>query len=133
MEKTNVRVDFRIMGDNYDIWDISNALKIEPTQFWSIGDDIRQTGKKREYTCWILSTGYEETLDINTQLIKIEELFINKTILLKELKERNYLSYSIDVIIKIENEEVPAIYLETEIIQFAANIGARFDFDTYVN
>jgi len=121
------------MGDNYDIWDISNALKIEPTQFWSIGDDIRQTGKKREYTCWILSTGYEETLDINTQLIKIEELFINKTILLKELKERNYLSYSIDVIIKIENEEVPAIYLETEIIQFAANIGARFDFDTYVN
>ena len=133
MEKTNIRVDFRILGNNYDIQRISNSLNIEPTHFWNIGDNIRQTSKKREYTCWILSTGYEETLDVNTQLIKIQELLMEKTILLNELKESYDLNYNIEVIIKIENGEVPAIYIESETIQFAASIGARFDFDTYIN
>ncbi len=132
-KRTNIRVDFRIMGDNFNLQDITSFLKIEPTQFWHIGDNIRNTGKKRKYTCWQYSTGYKETLDINTQLRKIEKIFIEKTNLLIRLKEDYALDYSIDIVIKIENREVPAIYLESPIIQFASNIGARFDIDTYVN
>lgn len=43
------------------------------------------------------------------------------------------LDFSTDIVIYIENQSPPAIYLESPIIKFAANLGARFDMDTYVH
>lgn len=133
MKKTNVRVDFRIMGDEFDINLITESLDILPSDSWKIGDEIRKTGKKRAYTAWIYSTGYEETLDINTQIKKIESLFLTRTDTLCDLKKQYNLDFSIDIVIVIEDKEPPAIYLDHSIINFAAGINARFDFDTYVN
>ena len=133
MENSNVRVDFRIIGDNFCITQISDVLKISPTQYWSVGDEIRNTGKFRKYTCWIFSTGYEETMDINTQLIIILNSFAHKSDILSSLKKQYELDYSIDIVVIVERGEVPAIYLEPLTLKFAAKIGARFDFDMYIN
>lgn len=133
MDKTNVRVDFRIMGEDYHPEVITNVLNIEPVRFWYKGDDIRNTGNKRKYTGWIFSTGYDETLDINTQLSKLIKIFTPKVSLLLDLKKKYNLDYSIDIISIIENGNVPAAYLESKTIQFIANIDAMVDFDTYIN
>lgn len=133
MENTNVLVDFIITGDDYDINEISTLLKIEPNKYWKKGEAIRHTGKNRTYTGWIFSTGYEETLDINTQLKKIEYLFQDKSDILIELKTKYKLEYCVEIVIKINHNEIPAMYLETEMINFASAIGASFDFDTYIN
>ena len=79
------------------------------------------------------SIGEEETLDINTQLKKLEDVFLPKEDILCRLKSKYNLDFSIDIVIYIENQSPPAIYLESPIIEFAANLGARFDMDTYVH
>lgn len=133
MNNTNVRAELRIMGDEFDVQVISKELEILPTTTWNTGESIRDTKKIRTYTAWIFSTGVDETLDINTQLKKIEDLFLPKEDILCDLKERYNLEYSIDIVIVIENQSPPAIYLDQSIIRFAYNIDARFDIDTYVN
>ncbi|BCJ98304.1 DUF4279 domain-containing protein [Anaerocolumna chitinilytica] len=133
MDNTNVLVDFRIIGDNYNIQEITDILLIKPSRYWKSGDDILQTGRKYDCTEWIFSTGYEETLDISTQIKKIKSIFLEKSNQLVSLREKYNLKYCIEIVIKIENNAVPAIYLDSEIINFAAIIGATFDFDTYIN
>lgn len=133
MNKTNIRVDIRIMGDSNDINEITEALNISPTNYWRKGDTIRNLSKRRTYTAWIYSTGSEETLNVNTQIKKIEKIFIPKADILYKLKSLYDLEFSLDVIIIIENEEPPAIYLESSIIQFAARLDAKIDIDMYVN
>lgn len=121
------------MGENYDVVEITKALGVLPTETWINGTPIRNTGRCRSYTAWIYSTGVLETLNIYTQIEKLEALFIPKTNVLCGLKAKYDLDFSIDIVIVIENEEVPAIYLDTPIIQLAAKLEAKFDFDTYVN
>lgn len=133
MNNTNVRVDFRIMGNKFDVQVISKELGILPTMTWNTGDFIRNTNRKRTYTAWVFSTDVEETLDINTQLRKIEQNFYSKEDALCRLKKQYDLDFCIDIVIVIENESPPAIYLDSSIIHFASNIDARFDIDTYVN
>ncbi len=133
MNGTSVKVALRIMGDRYNVQEISRELGITPTGTWNMGEFIRNTGKKYKYTGWEYSTGEEETLDINTQLKKLEDVFLTKEDVLCRLKSKYDLDFSIDIVIYIENHCPPAIYLDSPIIKFAANIGARFDMDTYVH
>lgn len=86
-DNTNVKVEFRIIGDLYDLEYITQELKIKPTSSWNVGDDIRSIGRKRSYTCWIYGTEVEDTLDINIPLKKVENLFIPKVDILVKLKE----------------------------------------------
>lgn len=67
MNGTSVKAALRIMGDRYNIQEISRELGITPTETWNMGDFIRNTGKKYKYSGWEYSIDEEETLDINTQ------------------------------------------------------------------
>ncbi len=133
MEKTNIKVSLRIMGDNYNIQDVTNKLGIYPSQSWNNGDYIRNSKRKRTYTAWIYNIDAIETLDINVVIKKFERLFLRKAKEISELKREYNLDISIDFVIIIENEEPPAIYFEEQFIKFVAEIGARFDIDTYIN
>lgn len=133
MKNTNVRVDFRIIGEEFDIQMISKELGIAPTISWNKGDLIKNTKKAHTYTAWIFSTGVEETLDINSQLKKMEKIFYSKENILCVIRKKYNLEFCIDIVIVIENQSPPAIYLDKDIVHFASTIDARFDFDTYVN
>ncbi|GAA6269426.1 DUF4279 domain-containing protein [Enterocloster alcoholdehydrogenati] len=133
MNKTNVKVSLRIMGDRYNTKEITDSLNIIPSESWNRDDPIRNSGKKRSYTAWIYSLDSVETLDVYGQAKKLEELFLPKVEKLEILKQKYNLDISIDFVIIIENQETPAIYFEETFIKFAAKIGARFDLDTYVN
>lgn len=122
------------MGEEYDFIDeITNALNVNPTESWLEGEIIHNSKKKRMYTAWVYSTCEEETLDVNSQAQKMEKLFSSKTEKICALKYKYNLDISIDFVIIIKNEEVPAIFFEASFIEFAAKIGARFDIDTYIN
>lgn len=133
MDKTNVKVSIRFMGEEYDTREITDMLRIIPSESWNKGDFIKNSGKKRTYTAWIYSIDVIETLDVYSQASKIEKLFLPKTEEISFLKKKYDLDISLDFVIIIENEEVPAIYFEPSFVEFAAKIGARFDLDTYVN
>lgn len=133
MNNTNVKVEFRILGDDFEPDTITNKLVINPNEYWKIGDTIKNKNFKRKYSCWSISTGYEESLDINEQLKKILLKISDKKDVLKEIRELLTLEYRLDIIINIEGNEKPAIYLDSETIEFANDIKAEFDFDLYIN
>lgn len=133
MEKTNIEVEFRIIGENFDIAEVTRNLNILPTEFWKIGDKIRNTKKVRTYTSWNYSTEKKETLFLEEQLDAIGKIFIPRLETLCNLKEKYNLDFSLDVIVIIENSEVPSITFDDNLISFLSKLKARIDVDTYIN
>lgn len=134
MNKTNVMVEFTIVGDEFDPHLITEKLKIKPTQYWIKGEQVRGRNEKikRKETSWIISTGYEESLDINEQLEKIVELIKDKKTILKKLEMESNLEYIFGIVVNVENNEKPAMYFNRKFIEFANNINAEFYIDLYV-
>ncbi len=132
LSNTNIMVEFRIIGHEFDPKIITKEMSIQPTDYWVEGEEIRDRGIFRTYSCWCLSAGYEETLDINEPLNKIiKQLILKKHILLK-LKQKYNVHYRFDSVINIENGKKPAIFLSADTIEFASSIKAEFDFDLYI-
>jgi hypothetical protein len=121
MDKTNVMVEFIITGDNLKPEIVTETIGISPSGEHRKGDNI--IGR---------SSGCEESLDINDQLKKVINLLISKKNDLLLLKKTYGLYYKFGIVIRIEQNETPAVYLETDVIEFANNIKAEFDFDLYV-
>ena len=131
MDKTNVKVVFSIFGDGFDPNSITDTLLITPTRIWFKGDIIRGDLIRKE-TCWELATEYEESLDINDQIDQVKKLIqIQQEEIVKLIRQYN-LECKLEVIINIENNEKPAIYLNKETVKFVYDLGAEIDIDLYI-
>ncbi|MDR2939043.1 MAG: DUF4279 domain-containing protein [Clostridiales bacterium] len=75
---------------------------------------------------------YEESLDVGKQIHKILDILEGKTNLLLELKKEFELFYKFSIVINMENEITPGLYLDLRIINFLSCIGAEFDCDMYI-
>lgn len=93
---------------------------------------VRTDSRPRWFSLWEISTGNEESFDINDQLLKIYNLLKDKVSVLNELRGEYNLSYTIEIIPKIEDNEKPALYLDNYIIDFAHEIKAIIDIDLYI-
>jgi len=138
--KTQIKIILSIFGDNFDPSELSKITGITPTDLWVIGDEIprmgnltRKDNKKRlrKESAWKYSYGIE-TLDfeeVSTVFIeKIEDSipFINDYIV------QSKLTINIDIVIEIENEEVPAISFNKKFISIVNRFGAKIDIDMYI-
>ncbi len=135
MDITQVMVEFRILGDDFNPDIFTSALSVEPTNSWKKGDEyINQTNllSIKKSSCWTLSSGRENSLDMGKQIYQVLDKLIGKEEKLINLKSIYDIDYTIDVVIEVENGDTPAIYLESKSIKFANDIGATFDFDMYV-
>jgi len=61
----------------------------------------------------------------------MEKLY-GKEEILKDLKNKHNLKYSICVVINVENNQTPAIYLTEEVIDLFSLIGIYFEIDLYI-
>ena len=129
---------FSITGDIFPVEAITDALNIEPTRTYKKGDIVARrdnpnlvSTKKlyRKETDWNLSTGYQESYDINNQLYVILKSLEEKTEPLKQLKKKYDIEFLFMVVIQIENNESPAMYLQKDILDFASSIQAEIHFD----
>ncbi|HDR6317994.1 TPA: DUF4279 domain-containing protein [Bacillus thuringiensis] len=132
---------FSITGDIFPVEVITEALSIEPTSTYKKGDVVAKRDNPnlvstkiiyRKETDWTLSTGYEESYDINNQLHVILKSLEGKTEQLKHLKKKYSLQFLLMVVIQVENNESPAMYLQKNIIDFASSIQAEIHFDLYI-
>ncbi|HDR7896750.1 DUF4279 domain-containing protein [Bacillus pacificus] len=132
---------FSITGDIFPVEAITNALSIEPTRTYKKGDVVARRDNPnlvstktlyRKETNWTLSTGYQESYDINNQLHVILKSLEEKTEPLKQLKKKYDLEFLFMVVIQIENNESPAMYLQKDILDFASSIQAEIHFDLYI-
>ncbi|HFK1764734.1 hypothetical protein AT258_08110 [Bacillus wiedmannii] len=132
---------FSATGDIFPLEAITDALSIEPTRTYRKGDVVARRDNPnlvftknlyRKETDWTLSTGYQESYDINNQLHIILKSLEGKTEQLKYLKKKYDLQFLFMVVIQVENNESPAMYLQKEIINFASSIQAEIHFDLYI-
>ncbi|MFD2701427.1 DUF4279 domain-containing protein [Paenibacillus shunpengii] len=132
MDTTSVMTEFSIIGELFTAEDITSQLEITPSEFYTKGDKIKNRDIVRKESAWSISTGYEESLDINMQLNKLISVLKNKKNELLELKRSHDLFYKFFIVIKIEQNQTHAIYLDIDTISFVNDIGAELDFDLYV-
>lgn len=91
MDKTKVMAYFSAFGDNVPLEEVTNVLDIEPTETYIKGNVIKTFATKilrGKETSWTLSTGYQESLDINDQLDVILKSLKEKTKELIQLKKK---------------------------------------------
>ncbi|HDR7354334.1 DUF4279 domain-containing protein [Bacillus wiedmannii] len=133
---------FSATGDVFPVEAITNALRIEPTRTYKKDDVVARRDNPnlvstktlyRKETDWTLSTGYQESYDINNQLHVILQSLEGKTEQLKHLKKKYGLQFLFMVVIQVENNESPAMYLQKEIIDFASFIQAEIHFNLYIH
>ncbi|WP_242263212.1 DUF4279 domain-containing protein [Bacillus cereus group sp. BfR-BA-01511] len=132
---------FSATADIFPVEAITDALSIEPTRTYKKGDVVAKrdnpnlvSTKKlyRKETDWTLSTGYQQSYDINNQLHVIVKSLGEKTEQLKHLKNKYDLQFLFMIVIQVENNESPAMYLQKDIIDFASSIQAEIHFDLYI-
>lgn len=133
MDQTTVMVEFSIYGEDFDPNYITEQLDVIPTETYLKGEPIKNRNRLvRKETSWSISTGYEPSYDINEQLGKIMFSLENKMDKLVELNNNHLLKMLFMIVIKIENNEIPAMYFRKDFIQFASNINAEIGFDPYI-
>ena len=132
MDKTNIKVEFTVISEDFDIDLLTIKLGIEPTQRYYKGDIIPRINRTREKSFWWIETEYNESLDINDEVLKLMEKLYGKEEILKDLKNKHNLEYVICVVINVKNNQEPAIYLTEEVINLFSLIGIYFEIDLYI-
>ena len=137
MEQTQVMVYFSMFADEFPLEMVTKHLGIEPTDSFKNGDIIKKISPTenyvRSYTCWKLSTGYQESLDVSEQMDMIIAQIGNKSAIINNLKKQFGLDCRFTIVIIMNNGFTPGLYLDQSIIAFANSINADFDIDLYAN
>jgi len=130
--RTNIKIEFNICGDYIDVDNVTEMMAIKPIISYLKGDPIKGKPLVRKDTLWAIETEYEEADDIDDVLPKVLKQIIGKTDVIKKIKELYDVNISFIFVINIEDGESPAMYLNIDLIKFAAEIDARIGFDVYV-
>ena len=129
LNNTNIKMELDIKGD-FNIDEITHALQVRPTTYWEKGDKVNEK-LNHSYTLWSYSSSAVETLDIKDAQVELEKIFIPKREILYKLKKLYNLQYTIEIIITIVRNELPAIYFENDFLEFITCIGGDIDIDMY--
>ena len=123
---SRVRVDFYFCSNKLDFDSIDYSMGIVAT---------KKTPKEKfaieEFAkdYWILSTGYEESEDINIQLSKIVEVLSYKTDVIKEVCHRYDAECGFCIVTELHEDIIPAIYFEREFLKFVTDVHAEINVD----
>lgn len=124
-------IDFSIIGDDFNPNFITEKLKLEPTEQYRKGEKNSRNFVWQE-TCWSISTDYVETLYVSELINRLLEKLSSRKDILIYLKRELNLEFKFFIVINIENNVKPAIYLDKRTVEFANAIEAEFDFDLYI-
>jgi Domain of unknown function (DUF4279) len=132
INKTQINVELSIFGDNFITDSLSDSLLIKPTATWIKGYEIK--GRKnvfRKETSWRFETGFIETLFLDGVLKNLIDIFENKVEIIKNFIKNNDLRVKVFIVIEIYDEEKPAIYFDSNFLNFINGLGAEIDVDMY--
>jgi Domain of unknown function (DUF4279) len=130
MNKTQVKVYFTLFGEDFPIDEVSERLSTTPTLSYIKGDLISTNSSlRRKETSWEYGTDYQNSLDVNEQLLQVMNRLRDKCSVINELQAEFGLGSIIYIVIRMVNGQAPALYLEKDILTFASSIGAEIEVD----
>lgn len=110
MNKTTVKAEFSIYGDNLDPNELTDLLGIQPMEINLKGVITGTRKRPSAETSWSIYTKKEESYDVKEQIDKIILILKDKTKIINEFKKKNTVSISLSLLIEVENDEKTAIY-----------------------
>lgn len=132
MNKTTVKAELSIYGDNLDPNELTDLLGIKPMEINLKGVITGTRKRPNAETSWSIYTKKEESYDVNEQIDKIILILKDKTKEINEFKRKNTVSISLPLLIEVENDEEPAIYWTPETNGFLGEIGAESSVEIYM-
>lgn len=126
--KTNIKVEFYICAKKLDFVQITKFLRITPTSIRK-AEDFPIKDFAKDY--WNFDIEYEESQDINEQLLKLFDVFKCKVDILNEICQKFNANCGVCVVINVKSDIFPAMRIENYFIEFLSSINATIDFDQY--
>jgi hypothetical protein len=106
---------------------ISGILGISPTKTWSRGDVIQKTKMLRKDAGWALIRNFPPETEWSEAIRQTLHAVLGKADMLKHLSTQHLLQ----VRCAYYGESQPAIYIEKNVLEMLASIGACLDIDVY--
>jgi hypothetical protein len=133
---SKIKVEFNITGNNFPHEEITRILKIIPTTAYYknevfFGGPNKDIPMNKKECCWSVETEYTESIDVTAEIQKIYDIIKDKTTELIEISERFSVKYLFMIVIYY-GEDNAIVRIGKELIKFASDIDAEFDFDNYV-
>jgi hypothetical protein len=119
---------------NFDFQEVTDRIGLLPTRTRSY-EDYPQVSRDMGYAgaVWVYYTEEEECRDVNEQLLKLKGILHGKEQAILDIVQQFDLNVSIVVIVNGDVAHMPAFWLSTETIAFAASINAEVSFDMYID
>lgn len=137
LEKTQVMAYFKLYADDFPLEMVTERLGIKPTESYKNGEIIKKISETdyltRSSSSWILSTGYQDSLDVGEQLEQVIERIRDKAAIINELRREYDLECGFVIVSIMNNGYTPGFHLDTSVIAFANSIKADFDIDLYAH
>lgn len=131
--KNRIQLSLNIINFNCSADDITELVKVQPTETWKVGDPIGKTLLKRKQNMWLLSSGIIEESSFDEHVKS----------LLKKIKPNldNFvkvgLLYPVELSCAVyiygdNGESTPWIHFDKESLSIFNKVSAEVDFDLYV-
>ncbi|MFS0671590.1 DUF4279 domain-containing protein [Ornithinibacillus sp. 179-J 7C1 HS] len=140
-KKSEIMVYFSLYGDDFPLEEVTEKLGVLPTDTDKKGEEIIPPNGKinpdfRRYytqTWWELGTDYEASVDLKDKMNEVIQKLRDKVFIINELRKKYDLTSRIQVVIRVENGEMPILTLDKKILSFAHQIQTEYiSLDTYV-
>lgn len=139
--ETQIKIDLTVYGSNFQIEKFSKKIEIQPTNFWSKGDDIpiekgldRQEGfySKRKDSAWIYSTDFIKTFEFEDVSDLFVKKFKEKTFLIKNHIDSEGLELKVDIIIEVVDNNTPSLFFNKNFLNVVNELNVEIDTDIYL-
>lgn len=131
MEKTKVMVYFNIKGDDFPLETVTELLGITPTKTMKKGELRTPEHPPYRFTSWSYGTDYEETLDVDNQLLPVLKAFKGKVDVINDIQSTYDTQCSIVIVPEIYDGRSPGFVFKKDTIEFIYRINASIDIDLY--
>lgn len=128
-DKTQINIDFSIVGDFFDTDLITEKIGVSPTEILKKGELLENRRLPNMETVWSYQTGKKDSFDLEEQFSIIFNVFQSKKNIIKDLCKQYNLKIYLQCNISILNDEAPIIHLDNKSLNFISEIGADIDID----
>jgi hypothetical protein len=129
---TELKVIFTISGDALNADTLTNISKITPTSYGYKGDIIpHRTDLTWKDSFWSYDVGLLMTYDVEILTKSFQEIFQPVSDILADYIAENQLTSKLDIVVKMEGDETPALYFDTDLLTFLVKLNGRIDIDMY--
>ncbi|MBN8587557.1 MAG: DUF4279 domain-containing protein [Rhodothermia bacterium] len=132
MKHTEIKLIFSVFGDFFDPHELTEYLQVKPSSIHTKGNPIHgRNNLFYQESAWDFTVLSRSSLDVESITEEFLSIFLPKMDKIAAYTQKNSLRSKIFLVIKIQEQQTPSIYLNTNFIKFLERIKAEVDCDLF--